>query len=307
MSKVVLKTDEVYSDYWLNADVIDQYIPDAEKGRQEATFSMDLIQLAAYRRVISNFVSILTGQNIPVQFMMVGDENWTDGKTVWLSASVKKKSDFDWNVGLSLHEGSHILLSDFDLVKVVYNKLPATIKFSAKSKNVSNEQLAYLCKWVFNSIEDRYVDSYVFHEAPGYRGYYKALYERHWNSTEISTALKSKMYRKPNLLAYEMRVINITNPDQDLDALLGLREIAELIDFTNIFRLKTTRDRMELTFKVVDIIIENLGKQPKQPKGNSGSNKTIDTITDLIDQILPPGKGGGKKLSKKEEKRWQMS
>lgn len=287
---------DTYSDFWLDKDSIDQYIPDEEKGAAVANFSMDLIKLASYRRVISNFVSILTGQNIPVQFTMSGDENWTDGKTVWLSSSVTKKTDFDWSVGLALHEGSHILLSDFDLVKLIYNRIPQSMKDKAKVKNVSNEQLSYLCKWVFNIVEDRYIDSFIFHEAPGYRGYYKAMYERFWNSPKISEALKSKAYRLPNLLAYEMRVINLTNPDQDLDALVGLRQIAELIDITNIFRLKTTQDRMECSFKVVDIILENLGKQPKQPEGQ-GVNDTIDKVTDEIEKFfeLPKGKKLGQK------------
>jgi hypothetical protein len=283
-----------YSDFWLDKDALEKYIPDDQKGNIEANFSMDLIQLAAYRRIISNFVSILTGQNIPVQFMMVGDENFTDGKTVWLSASVRKKADFDWTVGLALHEGSHILLSDFDLLKLIYNRIPQSIKDVAKAKNISNEQLAYISKWVFNVVEDRYVDSFIFHEAPGYRGYYQSMYNRLWNSEEISKALKSKMYRVPNLLAYEMRVINITNPDQDLDALIGLRKIAELIDLTNIFRLKTTRERMECAFQVVEVIVSNLGVEP--PKMGNTSDDTIDKVTDIIDKHfdLPPGKKLGK-------------
>ncbi len=293
-----------YSDFWLDKDALDRYIPDEEKGKVEANFSMDLIQLASYRRIISNFVSILTGKNIPVQFMMIGDENFTDGKTVWLSASIRKKQDFDWTVGLALHEGSHILLSDFDFLKLIYNRVPQEVKNKAKAKNISNEQLSYLCKWVFNVVEDRYVDSFIFHEAPGYRGYYQTMYSRLWNSEEISKALKSNMYRVPNLLAYEVRVINLTNPDQDLDALVGLREIAELIDLTNIFRLKTTRERMECAFRVVDVIVSNLGVEPPKPKTGNTSGDTIDKVTDIIDKHfdLPPSKKLGQGKSGKSEK-----
>ncbi len=306
MSQQVLQANESYSDFWLDHESIDSYIPDEKKGDQVANFSMELIKLASYRRVISNFVSILTGENIPVQFTMSGDENWTDGKTVWLSSSITKKTDFDWSVGLALHEGSHILLSDFDIVKLVFNRITPQLKEKAKEKNVTNEQLAYLSKWVLNVVEDRYVDSYVFNEAPGYRGYYKAMYDRLWNSEEISKALKSKAFREPNLRAYEMRVINLTNPDTDLDALLGLRQIAELFDITNIFRLKNTRERMELSFKIVEIIIDNLGKQPPIPKGN-GAAGTIDKVTDVIDKYfdLPPGKklGKGKGKGKPDPKK----
>ena len=71
----------------------------------------DYIKLAATKRAIANFVQIVTGKNIPVKFNKKGD-SFTDGKSVTISANLKTK-DFDPAVGLALHEGSHILLTDF--------------------------------------------------------------------------------------------------------------------------------------------------------------------------------------------------
>jgi len=78
--------------------------------------AVDTIALAAYRRSVANFVNIVTGRNdIPVTFNS-GEDSYTDGKKVVISSSIKDKN-FDSIVGLALHEGSHIKLSDFDFLK----------------------------------------------------------------------------------------------------------------------------------------------------------------------------------------------
>ena len=67
-------------------------------------------------RAISNFVSIVTGKtDIKVTFETSGD-SYTDGKAVTISSKLDDKL-FDSTVGLALHEGSHILLSDFTFLK----------------------------------------------------------------------------------------------------------------------------------------------------------------------------------------------
>jgi len=104
-----------YSDYWLDDDYQDD-IDDS------SSVNFNLIKLAVSRRAVSNFVNILTGKSVPVYFTDDGDSNCTDGKTVYLSADILDKADFDPAVGLALHEGSHVVLSDFDLVKSIWTK-----------------------------------------------------------------------------------------------------------------------------------------------------------------------------------------
>jgi hypothetical protein len=76
----------------------------------------NLYKLAAHRRAIANFVSIVTGQSIPVKFSTKGD-SYTDGKVVTISANIAEPKEFDPAVGLALHEGSHIKLSNFDILR----------------------------------------------------------------------------------------------------------------------------------------------------------------------------------------------
>ena len=298
--------DTTFSDFWLDDEIVDQYVPEEAKGRKEATFSLDLIQLSAYRRVISNFVTLLTSKNIPVQFAaegtlesaMIGGTGATDGKTVWVSSSIRRKQDFDWTVGLSLHEGAHCIKSDWDVVKTIWTRMPQTFVDKAKKKNLSNEQMAYLCKWVFNVVEDRYIDTFVFRTAPGYRGYYKAMYERLWNSKEVSKGIRSKFARKASLFAYEFRIVNFTNPNTDLNALPGLRKMAEKFAIEDIERLTTTRDRLNLAYELAEMIVDNLGKQPKQP---DGAMQTIKKVATILDFMQSDGEGKQKGKGKKDE------
>ena len=98
-----------YSSFWLDRSIwddVDQEVTKVEKK------SNDLMKLMSYKRSISNFVNIVTGQPIPVTFNGRGEDSYTDGKQVVISAKMNDK-EFDPVVGLALHEGSHVKLTNF--------------------------------------------------------------------------------------------------------------------------------------------------------------------------------------------------
>ena len=106
-----------YSSFWMNDDWDSRntsiFDDDTEITTKPKT---DLVALAGYRRAISNFVTIVTGESdIKVKFNN-NDESYTDGKTVVIGSKLDDNL-FDPSVGLALHEGSHILLSDFEFLK----------------------------------------------------------------------------------------------------------------------------------------------------------------------------------------------
>lgn len=243
--------------------------------QDESPEYLHLIRLAQYKKAISNFVDILTGKHIPVHFN-VKDKNATDGEIVYLSPNIKHKKDFDVTVGLSLHEGAHIVHSDFLILKTLWQRTPRKLYDIAVTKNITKSRVTMLLKTMLNYVEDRFIDSLVYRNAPGYRGYYLALYDRYFNLEDNSAALKSKVYRFPSIDAYEFRIINFTNPATDLSALPGLEEIYNLIDIPTVLRLKTPNDRFLVAIDVCEIILKNLGVQPKSKKSNkpasSGGN-----------------------------------
>jgi hypothetical protein len=251
-----------YSDYWLD----DDYQDDSD---EQSSINFNLIKLAVSRRAVSNFVNILTGKSVPVYFTDDGDVNCTDGKSVYLSADILDKSDFDPAVGLALHEGSHVVLSDFDLVKSIWTKVPREVYTLAEPLQISKDDVAFLVKNCLNYVEDRFIDSYVYNNAPGYRGYYQALYEKYFNSTKIDLMLKSNLYRAPSIESYETRIINFTNENTDLESLPGLRDIAKIINLSDIQRLTTPKDRLNVAIEVAKIILTNITEYKQKDKKNN--------------------------------------
>lgn len=263
-----------HSDFWL--DNFDFDVEDDAELNEQSNLTASLIRLSMARRAIANFVSILTGKTIPVLFNDSG-HNMTDGSVVYISSDIDETGDFDSAVGLALHEGSHVAFTDFRVVVDLWQNIPRELYNIAEPKGFTKQEVAEFVKIVLNIIEDRYIDNYVYTTAPGYRGYYLALYEKYFNNANISTMLKSQMYRSKTIESYEARLINLTNKDTELDALPDFRKIAELIDLNNINRLKTTQDRLNLAIEVCKIIYANVDleeqkQQNKKVAGNSSDD-----------------------------------
>jgi hypothetical protein len=105
-----------HSSYWLDDDLFDDIVDDKPK-----TDLQRITRLSAVRRGIANFVSILSGENVPVHFSS-GNDSYTDGKKIIISAD-EDVAKFDVMVGLALHEGSHVLLSDFTLLQALHKSV----------------------------------------------------------------------------------------------------------------------------------------------------------------------------------------
>jgi hypothetical protein len=229
----------------------------------------DLIKLNAHRRAIANFVNILTNKNIPVRFSRKGD-SYTDGKSVVLSAEVKPEK-FDIAVGLALHEASHIVLTDFELMpaysaptEMFTNFAKAAgldvndPLFSSTDHYRNKEQLFDVVKSLVNFVEDRRIDQYIYNTCPGYRDYYRALYDEYFYDKTIDKGLISDEYTDETLQSYMFRIINITNANTDLNKLKGLKEIYETLDLKNISRLKNTTDSLEVAEKITNTILQHI-------------------------------------------------
>jgi len=272
------------SSYWLqdweDDDIVVDTMTDVEKK------SHDLYKLSAGKRAISNFVNIVTNDSIPVKFNTRGD-SYTDGKSVVIGSNIVEPKDFDIAVGLALHEGSHIKLSDFDVLRDLYNLIPQYVKDGAIKKGVYN--VTSVIKDIWNVVEDRRIDRFVFDSAPGYRDYYRAMYDKYFNDKLIDKALLSDEHTDESVDSYMFRIINLHNKNTDLNALKGLREIYKVIGLGSINRLNNSLDAFNVALKVFQIIMNNLPSaedgegegagngdqneenQPQNSEGNGGS------------------------------------
>jgi len=275
----------IHSEFWLD-----------EFDDLDSTVTVDpttrLIRLNMTRRAVANFVSILTGKNVPVIFSD-GGENMTDGKVVYLSSDIDNPEDFDSLVGLALHEGSHVLLSDFRLVVDLWQNIPRSLYNIAEPKGFSKTDVASFLKTVLNIVEDRYIDQFVYKNAPGYRCYYLALYDKFFNNKNIDMMIESQMYRSATLQSYEARLINLTNKNTDLDALPDFRNIAELIGISTIDRLVAPQDRLDVGIKVCELIFKNIDvdQQKSESDDNSlkdgkGSGENATILIESDDDII---------------------
>ena len=114
-----------YSDFWFDnrrTSLVDDLLSDVDKPVKRGK---DHIALAGHKRAIGNFVRIVSGQNVPVKFPSRGD-SFTDGKSVTIGANINEKN-FDYVVGLALHEGSHIVHSDFEALLMFVEWIPLEV------------------------------------------------------------------------------------------------------------------------------------------------------------------------------------
>ena len=268
------------SSFWYNDfetdDIIIDNLSDTEKK------SLDLYKLASSKRAISNFVNIVTNESIPVKFKERGD-SYTDGKSVVIGSKIEQPKDFDVAVGLALHEGSHIKLSDFKLLNDLYNLIPTHISEGAIKKGIYTTQETIKNLW--NYVEDRRIDNFVFKSAPGYRGYYRKMYDKYFNDRLIDKALLSDEFTEENLESYMFRIINLHNKNTNLSALKGLRKIYRLINLKNISRLKSSKDSLDVALDIFTVILGNLNnvnpsddflKEPQKGGDSEGSDSSDD-------------------------------
>ena len=297
------------SSYWLSDWEDDNIVVDTMNEAEKK--SNDLYKLSASKRAISNFVNIVTNEQISVRFNQRGD-SYTDGKSVVIGSNISEPKDFDVAVGLALHEGSHIKLSDFNLLSDIYNLVPQHIKDGAIKKGIINP--VSVIKDLWNVVEDRRIDKFVFDSAPGYRDYYRKMYDKYFNDVLIDKALQSDEHTEESVDSYMFRIINIHNKNTDLNALKGLREIYKTIGLGSIDRLKSSLDAFNVALKVFQIIMSNLptyedgegegngdeNQQSEQPQnGNDGNGSdepremTEDEFDDLMNSVDGESPTGG--------------
>ena len=221
------------------------------------------IKLNSYRKAIANFVKILTSKEIPVTFH--DSDSYTDGKSVTISTDIKD-TNFDVSVGLALHEASHILLTDFQVLPDLRD---------GKIQAAAGLDIA-LVKDLLNFVEDRRIDHYVFSTSPGYKAYYHKLYEHYWNNdkTVIKGLLSAEYRNAAEIDSWMFQIINMMNPAFDASVMPRLQEIVNLINIPTISRLKSTQEALDIACQVARIITDEMAaaqaQAASQPQSGSG-------------------------------------
>ena len=278
------------SGFWIGSDLKDRYY-DPLTGLSTAPQGKDIFKLHGYQKAISNFVRIVTSQNIPVRFS-TKDDSYTNGKEITLSGNIQD-GNFDVAVGLALHEGSHIKLTDFTSMERVVDQITDKLVTEADTKGVSKAQLINTVRALLNVVEDRRIDKFIQTEAPGYRGYYDAMYNKYFNAKIITTALQNREWNEESLEHYMNHIINFINAERTLDLLVGLKDVWNIMGLGNIQRLKTTQDSMDVAVEMLEKIISVLPVPPKDEQDKGQGEGESDDDTDQQEGESGDGEGSG--------------
>lgn len=260
------------SSFWLNDDFDTEF---------KSEMGIDYTKLAATQRAIGNFVNIVTGKPIPVVFQS-SDNSYTDGEKVVIGTKLDGKN-FDPAVGLALHEGSHIALTDFSMFKspsggytsgLAHTKMAQICQFHGIDPDMTmTDEDFSIIKDLLNWVEDRRIDFHIYKTAPGYRMYYEAMYNTYFNDKIIDKALRNGEKTQETWDDYFFHIINFTNPNRNLDTLTALRDIWNTIDLKNISRLKSTEDALNVAIDIyvkVKTAIENAPEQTTMDASTDG-------------------------------------
>ena len=264
------KYTNYHSSFWLEEHDFDEDIVFSSLS-EKSVDTIKKYRLSSARKAIANFVSIATGKNIPVTFAT--NNSYTDGKSVVISGDIDKPEKFDIGVGLALHEGSHILLSDFEILRNLETKIPNHLFELAATKNLGKWQVIDMVKNLDNIVEDRRIDNFIYKNAPGYREYYLKLYEHYFGDKTIEKGLESDDFKKENCESYMFRLINLMNKKSNLTSLKGLREIYSLLDLKNIDRLKNSNDALLVALDIANVIFANIDVVESQNNNSQSSGQ----------------------------------
>jgi len=289
-----------YSSFWMNDDWDSRNtsIFDTED-EIDVKPKTDLVALAGYRRAISNFVTIVTGESdIKVKFNN-NDESYTDGKTVVIGSKLDDNL-FDPSVGLALHEGSHIKLSDFNFLRNLENNIPTQYFEHGEKKGYNKFKVLGHIKNLLNYVEDRRIDNYIFTTSPGYKGYYHSMYEKYFYAKIVDKALTSTEYTDENMESYMFRIINLTNKNTNLDALNGLRQIWNDLDIKNIGVIGNTELAFNVALVIYDTILNNLKDGIKETDENGNTTTKPNDESNSEGESSDAGSGKSKTLSDEE-------
>ena len=231
------------ADFWMDVDKFDP---------------SDTKHLSQVQKGITNFVNILTDLDIPVSYAISGD-SYTDGEHIVISSNVSPKS-LDYTVGLTLHEASHILLSDFGILREdKFSKICS----DAGHPTPADREFIFL---LTNFVEDKRIDHFVYTSAPGYRHYYSALYKKFFFNKEIDKLVSSDEFTQGKVRDYQFRIINILNQNTDFSKLPKLKEVYDIIDVKNITRLKNTKDCIDVALQIYNTIKSHIDFSPETEK-----------------------------------------
>ena len=270
------------SDYWL-----ENRNPDLN----------DLFDLLKLQHAVANFVKIISGRDIPVEFK-TGNEKSTGDKII-ISADL---SNIDATVGLAIHETLSFLYTTnwitSRLITLVNDDYALRFQPDAKQR-ISEQTSAFSSLYktkkrvitemetIYNLIEYWRLDDLAVRTSPGYKGYIAETYRWFFNPDETMKVFNVLLFTfgfqtpwanevpqmkwNAALCAIDTQIIysynyreicNIPLEPQENQLYFLHHELKSMIDIDNISRLKSSEDSLHLAIQVWEYIKKAQNNQP---------------------------------------------
>jgi len=132
----------------------------------------------------------------------------------------------------------------------------------------------YVVKDILNYVEDRRIDNFIYKSAPGYRDYYRAMYDKYFNDPAIDKGMKSDEFTDESFESYMFRLINLHSTFSKPNALKELPTIANIIKLNQISRLKNTDEALSVALEVFEVILNAIDPIDNSKQNGNGKGQT---------------------------------
>lgn len=271
---------------------------------------LDPVEMARLQKDISTYVYVLTDKRIPVRYNTKSEDetSYTSGDKIVIGGKIREDT-WDQTIGTALHEASHIVRTDFQyfqsVMKNPYDHMSQDVIDKAEAKNFNEEAVKKILKPIWNVVEDRWIDQWCYDDSPGFRKYYDAMYDAFWNSEHITKALKTgelEVKRDGKLTgdtvdisdstwqSYMFHFTNVSNEEAHRNAsrLPGLKEIFDVLNLPKIRRFDSTKDTMEKSVEIFDIMLDHVEEDADEQmrKSPEEAQKEIEEmIQEMFDEL----------------------
>lgn len=199
---------------------------------------------ARYRAGVAQLSRIISDKPISVTWGNKSDAfSYQDNNDLYhiVIPGFNTTADADCVVGLGLHEASHITHSKhfFRIMNdikgdAMFRWIRGDLLQRFTTKGAITEKYMVECiRSCFNILEDFRIDEIQYRKFTGYRGYYRALYQKYYDDPRVIERLADDKRTMHNYLAH---LVFCRHENFNPDLLPGMHEILEVFDYPNTQR-----------------------------------------------------------------------
>lgn len=276
--------DNKLSDYWL-----------ADKN----TDLENLFNLMNLQQAVANFVKIISGREIAVEFQHKGEKSSAD--KIVISSDLQ---EIDSTVGIAIHETLTFLYSYkwcrsrlVGLVNDEYlvGKKLQNINYSSLTpgeRTKCKNHVRFEMEQILDLVEYWRLDDFAIRTSPGYKGYVLSAYSKYFNpdyTITLQNTCREKLDRGSFLLllfsqiAYsflfeEIIHFKVELPEHSEKKIFFFHQIRDLVDINNISRLKDSEDSLKLAVEIWELLDSCTPQLP--------DTQIEEGVEELIDQLF---------------------